>query len=279
MLKIAVLSGKGGTGKTFVSTNLSNVIANCTLLDNDVEEPNARLFFEGEVTNSSPVSLKFPKIDRSLCNNCRLCVDECRFNAIAFLGKPLIFENICHNCGLCAYICPTGAISEVDKEIGHIETLEVKANLTVKSGFLNLLEESGTPIISALNEENKEGTVVVDCPPGSSCLTMEAIRDSDFNLLVSEDTNFSFDNFLLVYKLSELFNKPTAIVINKKTLDVSSKLVEFAKEKNIPILLEVPFSKEIAKINGVGNLITNELPEYRDIFTKLYKDILLEVKK
>lgn len=108
---------------------------------------------------------------------------------------------------------------------------------------------------------------------------MEAIRDSDFNLLVSEDTNFSFDNFLLVYKLSELFNKPTAIVINKKTLDVSSKLVEFAKEKNIPILLEVPFSKEIAKINGVGNLITNELPEYRDIFTKLYKDILLEVKK
>ena len=125
MLKIAVLSGKGGTGNTFISTNLSNVISKCTLLDNDVEEPNSRLFFDGSVTDTLGVFSKVPSINRSLCNNCRLCSDSCRFNAIAFIGKPLIFENICHNCGLCSYICPTGAISEVDKEVGHIETLKV----------------------------------------------------------------------------------------------------------------------------------------------------------
>lgn len=277
MLKIAVLSGKGGTGKTFISTNLSNVIKNCTLLDMDVEEPNSRLFFNGKITKTIPVSQRFPVIDYHKCNNCRICSDNCRFNAIAFVGKPIIIENICHNCGLCSYLCPTKAISEVPKEIGHLEILKVNDNLTVKSGFLNLLEESGTPIIEALNNETNTDTVVIDCPPGSSCLAMEAIKDSDFNVLVSEDTNFSFDNFVAVYELSKLFNKKTCIVINKKTDNVSSKLVEFAKEHNVPVLLEVPFSKEIAHVNGNAHLITNDLPDYKQIFEKLYNDILKEV--
>ena len=279
MLKIAVLSGKGGTGKTFVSTNLSNVIDNCTLLDNDVEEPNSRLFFKGEIINKESVYQKVPIVNEENCDNCRLCADSCKYNAIAFLKKPIILENVCHNCGLCTYICPRNAISEIDKEVGHTETLKVSEKLSVRSGFLNVLEESGTPIIDALNNYPYDNTVVVDCPPGSSCLVMESIRDSDFNLLVSEDTNFSFENFKAVYNLSKLFNKKTGLVINKKTPGVSSELLQFSKDNNIPVLLEIPFDKELSKISSNGELITNALLDYRQKFSELYKAILTEVSK
>ncbi|HKM01454.1 MAG TPA: 4Fe-4S binding protein, partial [Sedimentibacter sp.] len=169
-MKIAVLSGKGGTGKTFISVNLSFVAENSNYIDCDVEEPNGHLFFKPEIVNKEKVYEKIPQVDIDLCSGCRKCVEFCKFNALAFIkDKVFVFDDICHSCGGCMLLCPEKAISEKDKEIGEI--LEGVFNSSnIYTGILNTGEETGVSIIKKLlKSSNDKPYTFIDCPPGSSC--------------------------------------------------------------------------------------------------------------
>lgn len=278
-MKISVLSGKGGTGKTFVTTNLAVVAKNSTYVDCDVEEPNGHLFLKPENVVTHSVAVKIPVVDNDLCNGCRKCVDFCRFNALAYINKVIVFEELCHSCGGCAYVCPMDAITEKDNEIGHIDVGNFN-DVSVISGVLNVGTFSGVPIIEDIKEhiDESKGMVIVDCPPGSGCSVMESIKDADFCLLITEPTVFGIHNMAMVKELVELYKKPYGVIINKSTKG-NNIAKEYCIKEKVNILEEIPFDSEVGKLNSNGKVLVNESEKYNKMFTKLLKNIKAEVNK
>jgi MinD superfamily P-loop ATPase len=277
-MKIAVLSGKGGTGKTFVSTNLARVVESSIYLDCDVEEPNGHLFLKGPVLETNPVALPIPVIDDQLCDGCKKCVDFCQFNALAYTGKRvLVFDKICHSCGGCEIICPQNAIKEIPREIGKIERRSY-GDTTIYTGMLNTGEESGTAIIGELLQKvSEEDSVVIDCPPGSSCVVMDSIKDADYCVLVAEPSIFGAHNLKMVHELVSLFEKPMGIVLNK-TLGDENPSEDYCRENGLDILLRIPWSEELGKYNAEGMIAAEQKDEYRRMFTDLLNLIEEEVR-
>lgn len=287
-MNIAVLSGKGGTGKTLLSVNMAAASESAIYIDCDVEEPNGYLFFKPEAIVEENVSVKIPEVNKELCSGCRKCVDFCKFNALAFIKKaPIVFGDICHSCGGCSLLCPENAITEKDKVIGKIEKGKSQG-IDVYTGILNTGEVSGVPIIEKLLEENRKSSSngevsnniegneklsIIDCPPGSACIVMESIKDADFCVLVAEPTAFGAHNLEMVYELVSLFGKPFGVVLNK-CLDGENPSEEFCKEKGIKILGRVPFEKELGEINSNAKIAARESEKYN----RLFKNILETVK-
>jgi len=278
-MKIAILSGKGGTGKTLVSVNLAAVAKESVYIDCDMEEPNGHLFFKPNDIKRSKVTVKIPVIDYTKCIKCRKCVDFCKFNALAFIkDKIKVYKEICHSCGGCKLICPVGAISEIDKEVGEIQEgyfEEVK----VYTGILDTGKASGSPIIKRLFEESKgnEDITFIDCPPGSACIVMESIKDADYCLLVAESSLFGVHNLQMVSELVTLFNKPHGVILNK--CGEGENLAEiFCNDNKIKIMGRIPFDKKLGTLNSNGLIAVKESEKYNKSFQALLENILMEVR-
>ena len=278
-MKIAVLSGKGGTGKTLVSVNLAASAKESIYIDCDVEEPNGHLFFKPEDIQSEEVSIKIPFVDKNLCNGCRKCVDFCKFNALAYINNKLIvFDEVCHSCGGCVLFCPEKALSEKEKIIGEVQR-GVSENVTVITGILNTGEASGIPIIKKLlsyTTEDKKSTFI-DCPPGCACIVMESIKDADYCILVAEPTSFGVHNLNMVYELVKLFDKRHGAVLNK-CLDGENPAEKFCIEKGIKIFGKIPFGNELGMLNSNALIAARENEKYQDFFTALLQTVTKEVQ-
>lgn len=274
-MKIAVLSGKGGTGKTLVSVNLAAVIKNSTYIDCDVEEPNGHLFFKPTEVKKEAISVKIPLVEHNKCTGCRTCVEFCNFNALAYIGnKVKVFEDICHSCGGCSQFCPEGAISEKDKTIGWIENGQ-SDDVRVISGILNTGEATGVPIIKALLEKGSEDEsyTIIDCPPGSACIVMESIKDADYCILVAEPTLFGVHNLNMVHDLVKLFNKPFGVVLNK-CLEGDNPAEQYCEEKNIDVIGKIFFDKDLGTMNSNGLIVARETSQYQKIFEALLEEAM-----
>lgn len=278
-MKIAVLSGKGGTGKTLVSVNLAAVKGNSTYIDCDVEEPNGHLFFQPDDVQEEEISVKIPKVDHQLCNGCRKCVEFCKFNALAYISNELIvFEEICHSCGGCVILCPEKALTEKNKVIGTIQK-GVSKQVKVYSGILNTGEASGVPIINSLlaGKESEENQMIfIDCPPGSACIVMESIKDVDYCVLVAEPTLFGVHNLNMVYELVQLFQKPFGVVLNK-CLEGKNPAEQFCLERNIKILGRIPFDHELGELTSNAEIAVRKSKKYLAEFSSLLETVKKEV--
>lgn len=269
-MKIAVLSGKGGTGKTLVSVNLAAAASQAVYIDCDVEEPNGHLFFKPEAIEQEEIAIKIPDVDPTRCSGCRRCMDFCKFNALAHTGRKLIiFSEVCHSCGGCVLLCPEKALSEKDKVIGMIRR-GVSRNVKVVSGVLNPGEASGIPIIQKELRYAAEidGLTVIDCPPGSACIAMESIREADYCILVAEPTLFGVHNLAMVHELVRLFGKPHGVVLNK-CLEEENPSEKYCMDQGILILGQIPFDKEIGELNANALILAREREAYRELFSSL----------
>lgn len=278
-MKIAILSGKGGTGKTFVATNLARSAKECVYLDCDVEEPNGHLFLNGPLLFSSKVSLPIPRINQSLCDGCKKCVDFCKFNALAFVqDQVIVFDKICHSCGGCKIVCPQEAIYEIDREIGQVES-RIYENTKIFTGRLLPGEESGTSIIQELLNQVKaeDPLVIIDSPPGSACVVMDSIKDADYCILVAEPSIFGSHNLKMVHELVKMFKKPHAVVLNKSLGD-DNPSKDYCMENNIKILADIPFDKELGKLTAEGKLVVEYDNKAKELFEELLDTILKEVQ-
>ena len=279
-LTVAVLSGKGGTGKTLVSVNLATAAGDAVYLDCDVEEPNGHLFFKPEAVKEETVTVKIPLLDAALCTGCRKCVEFCAFHALAFTGgHPMLFDEICHSFGGCALLCPTGAIRETDKALGTVSS-GVSGGVEVLTGRLNIGEASGIPVIKRLLSKiptSGNHPVFIDCPPGSACAVMESIQDADFCVLVAEPTLFGAHNLAMVYELISLFHKPFGAVLNKCQAGENPSET-FCLEHRIPILGHIPFNSALGALNSEGKIAVRENEHYRELFGSLLEQIGKEAR-
>ena len=279
-MRIAVLSGKGGTGKTLVSVNLAAAAKASTYIDCDVEEPNGHLFFKPEGVQVEKISVKIPKVDHELCNGCRKCVEFCNFNALAYIkNKLIVFDDVCHSCGGCILVCPERALTEKVKVIGKVQK-GVSNEVTVWTGILNTGEATGIPIIKKLLAENNpqaDQLTFIDCPPGSACIVMESIKDADYCVLVAEPTLFGVHNLNMVFELVKLFNKPFGVILNK-CLEEENPAEKFCLENNINILGRIPFDNELGTLNSNSEIAVNRDEKYRELFSSLLNKVTKEVQ-
>ncbi len=276
-MKIAVLSGKGGTGKTFVSVNLAEVREGGIYVDCDVEEPNGHLFFQPVWLETDYITRKLPSVDQDKCNGCRICTDFCKFNALAYIAdQVLVFEEVCHSCGGCTLFCPQNAIKEKDKEVGKVQYGK-SLSTTIYTGTMTTKEISGIPIINALLDKIADKDhVIIDCPPGSACSVMESIKDANYCVLVAEPTIFGSHNLAMVHELVDLYKKPYGVVLNK-CIDGENPSKNYCIKEDIPILMEIPFNEKLGSYKSEGRIPAREDQEFRQMFLDLQERIDQEV--
>jgi MinD superfamily P-loop ATPase len=272
-LIISVASGKGGTGKTTVAVNLALSLNNVQLLDCDVEEPNSHIFIKPLFERSDPVFIPIPVVDKKKCDGCGRCKEVCAYNAIAVTNKKvLIFPELCHGCGSCEYFCPNDALKEEEEEIGVVEIGE-KDGIEFVHGKLNIGKMMAPPVIRAVKKHiSRKKTAIIDVPPGTSCPVITAIKDTDFVILVTEPTPFGLNDLSLAVEVVRKLKIPFGVIINRSSLG-DKKTDKYCAKENISILMRIPFSKKIAEIYSRGDSIVEYLPEYKEKFLRLFKEI------
>jgi MinD superfamily P-loop ATPase len=273
---ISVASGKGGTGKTLVATSLALSLKDShkvMLLDCDVEEPNTHVFLKPDIASSEAVLIPVPKVDEKKCTLCGKCAEVCAYNAIAVLGEHVLtFDQLCHGCGACSYLCPEKAISEEPRETGVVEWGQADG-LEFVHGRLTVGEAMAPPAIRRVKEHiNNEGAVIIDVPPGTSCPVVEAVKDSDFCLLVTEPTPFGLNDLILAVETIRELNIPCGVVLNRAGVG-DAKVEEYCRKENIPVLLTIPLDTEIARLYSKGVPLVEGMPQWKGSFRKLFDRI------
>jgi MinD superfamily P-loop ATPase len=272
---IAVASGKGGTGKTLVATSLALSLSGeykVAFLDCDVEEPNGHVFLKPVLTGRETVTIPVPEVAEERCNYCGKCAQVCAYNAIAVLGNSaLTFPQLCHGCGACTYLCPEGAISEKPRGTGVVEWGEANGVAFIH-GILNVGEAMAPPVIRKVKEHGDSEVAIRDVPPGTSCPVVEAIKGSDFCLLVTEPTPFGLSDLALAVDTVRELGIPCGVVLNRAGLG-DAKTKEYCRKEKIPILLTIPLDTEIARLYARGTALVDGMPRWRDRFGELFKRI------
>jgi MinD superfamily P-loop ATPase len=270
---ISVASGKGGTGKTTISTSLALSLENVQFLDCDVEEPNAHIFLKPHIDQRKPVGILVPEVDTTKCNYCGKCSEVCEFNAIVVIKqKVLFFPELCHGCGGCSYICPEKAIGEVEREIGVIES-GYADNIDFSHGVLNVGEPMAPPLIKQVKRRiTNNKNIIIDASPGTSCPVVETVKDTDFCLLVTEPTPFGLNDLILAVGMLRKLAIPFGVVIN--CADIGDKEVEnYCTSEGIPIVMTIPWDRRIAEAYSTGIPLVEALPDFKNTFSQLYKTI------
>lgn len=270
---ISVLSGKGGTGKTTIATNLAVLMSNSRYVDCDVEEPNGFIFLKPQVKKQIDVEVMIPEINMDKCSGCGKCTQFCYFNALALVkNTPVVFPELCHGCEGCAIICPEQAVDKGNKIVGKVE-VGYRDGMECIRGVLNVGEPAGVPILREIYKLIKDDKVsMVDCPPGSSCSVINSITDSDFALLVTEPTVFGLHDLKIAAQLVKQLKIPAGIIINRSG-EKDNMIEEYCKDEDIPLLGKIPFDRSAAEVYSRGELLVDS-----EKFRGYFQDILDNVK-
>jgi MinD superfamily P-loop ATPase len=276
---ISIASGKGGTGKTTLATNLAlSINKNIQFLDCDVEEPDSHIFLKPKIKKIKNATIPIPEIDKTRCDFCGKCADICAYNALAVLkDKVLIFPNLCHGCGGCSILCPQKAIKEVKRDIGIIE-IGNSSKIEFIHGKLNIGEVMAPPLIRIVKDHiNIEKLVIIDAPPGTTCPVIEAIKGSDFCILVTEPTPFGLNDLIMAVEVLRKLNISFGVVINRSNIG-DDRVDNYCREEDIPVLMRIPYSKDIAISYSEGIPMVERFPEYKNWFLNLYEWVVDRIK-
>ena len=266
-MKITIASGKGGTGKTTLSTNLASYFAEnnkVVLIDLDVEEPNSALFIKGDQILYEDKFKMIPKW-KGECSLCRLCQEVCNFHAVLQLGSEImIFPELCHSCYACSELCPDSALPMIPQKMGELRHFQ-NSHLSFVESRLDIGQEQATPLIAQTKKYideyfSKDFIKIYDSPPGTSCPVIEAVKDSDFIILVTEPTPFGLHDLKLAVETVRELNKKFGVVINRYGIG-NNEVFKYCRQENIPVLAKIPNDRHIAELYSRGELIYKKIPE------------------
>jgi len=276
---VSITSGKGGTGKTTVATNLALSIGKAQLIDCDVEEPNANVFLKAGMEEVEIVEVDIPEVDEEKCDNCGKCSEFCRYNALAVLpSKVLVFPGLCHSCGGCKLVCPRDAISWKKIPIGRIEHGRA-GELDFYHGILNIGEIKTIQLLKELKKKiDRKKDVILDSPPGTSCPMIETISASDYCILVTEPTPFGLHDLKLAVDVVRSIGIPFGVIINRDGIG-NEKVEQYCRNEGIPVLMKIPHSRKIAHLYSEGIAFVSEMDEWRNKFREMFYRIKEEVGK
>jgi MinD superfamily P-loop ATPase len=276
-MQIAVASGKGGTGKTTIATNLACSIARMgktvQYLDCDVEEPNGHIFLKPNIEETQNVTIGVPEVDTKKCDGCGKCGQLCQYSAIICLKDTVMtFEQLCHSCGGCMAICPQAAIKEKQRRIGIAE-FGTADGIYFGAGKLDIGAIQSPALIKHVKRKAiDDGTVIIDVPPGTSCPVIEAVKGADFVLLVTEPTPFGLNDLQLAVEMVRELELAFAVAINRCDIG-DDRVVRYCRQQDIKILLEIPNDRLVAEAYSQGFKIVDALPGYEQKFLQLYEKI------
>jgi MinD superfamily P-loop ATPase len=273
-MKIAIASGKGGTGKTMVAANLAYAVSfttEVTLADCDVEEPNLHLFFPCPSPTTEIVHIQRPVIDAQSCDRCGRCAEFCRYGAIAVAkDRVLTFPALCHSCGGCTLVCPRGALHEEPVRIGVVVRNRPMPGLTLVSGILDEGQPMASPLIRAVKlAAAGSRNIILDSAPGTSCAVVETLDGCDACILVTESTPFGLHDLRLAADVVRRLEVPAGVVINRSD-GCDRPTLEFCQAQDLPVLMTIPFERWIASVQNNGTLIGAAKPAWRTAFTELF---------
>jgi MinD superfamily P-loop ATPase len=278
-MRLAVASGKGGTGKTLVATNLAWRLAarsdGVTYLDADVEAPNGHLFFQPTFTSTARHTVRIPTLGGVACSGCGQCAEACQFGAIVTGREGVtVYPDLCHSCGVCLRACPEQSLGERERETGTVRRGHV-GPMGFVDGTLDLGEVRAVPLIQAVvGESPRSGLAVLDAPPGTSCSAVAAVGGADLVLLVCEPTPFGLHDLELSLQMCEALGVPTAAIINRSDLG-DGRVRSYLADEGVPLVAEVPFDREIATACATGVLASTRLPGFASTMDGL-ADYLLD---
>lgn len=281
-MKIAIASGKGGTGKTTLSTNLAAFFAEeqpIVLSDLDVEEPNSGLFIHGDLVHSEIKHKWIPSWDEDSCTLCGKCQKNCNFHAVIQLGPQImVFPELCHSCFACSELCPSNSLPMIKQRMGEIKHIK-NGNINFVESRLDIGQEQAVPLIGQtldyINQVFPNNSIkILDSPPGTSCPVIEATKNADFVILVTEPTPFGLHDLKLAVETMKELNRPFGVVINRYGLG-NDDVVEYCNDNNIDILAKIPNDRKLAELYAKGNLVYNEISEFKSELQKI-KDYLLK---
>lgn len=283
-IKIAIASGKGGTGKTFVATNLFHALRKAgqevLLVDCDAEAPNALAFFNCHETERIAITQQVPLIDTNKCTFCGRCHEYCRFNAIFMLPSPeviKVIEDLCHSCGACLVACEDGAITEKPIGLGQVSLHSLNGKNELIEARTRIGVMTPVPVIKAAirqSDENK-GIVIMDAPPGTSCPFIHTVNAADYVVLVTEPTPFGVSDLKRSVETLKQMNKPFGVIVNRAGIG-NNEVYQYLQSENIPLLLEIPFDKEIARIYSKGKIVCESMPFLEKELLEISENIIEE---
>lgn len=278
-MKIAIGSGKGGTGKTTVAVALALAATESVqYLDCDVEEPNGDIFLKPAMKDKWPVSLPVPCVDSALCNGCGACNRICQFNAIISLkSTTMVFPELCHGCGGCSLVCPTGAISEMDYEIGCVEK-GLAGSIAFVQGCLTVGRAMSPPVIRSVQcEADDQSLTIIDCPPGTSCPFIAGVKEVDAAILVTEPTPFGLHDLTLAVDTVRQLGIPFGVIINRvHALD--NRVTAYCQAQGIAIFMQIPEQRNVAVAYSKGESLLTAMPELKVGFQQVLKSVSGMVK-
>lgn len=276
-MRIAIASGKGGTGKTTIATNLAVSISQAgravQYLDCDVEEPNGHIFLKPHIDCVEEVTVGVPQVDESKCAGCGRCGQLCQYSAIICIQKHvLIFEQLCHSCGGCMAVCPEFAITEKQRRIGVAEYGAVDG-VAFGHGRLDIGAIRTPALIRHVKRGAKENAIVIlDAPPGTSCPVIEAVKGADFVLLVTEPTPFGLNDLELAVGMVRVLKLPFAVIINRCDMG-DDGVMQYCRREGIDIAMEIPNDRKIAEAYSRGLMMVDVMPKYTAEFRRLYERV------
>lgn len=282
-MRIAVVSGKGGTGKTTLAVNLASYLArkkDCKVnfIDCDVEEPNSHLFLKGDWISEERQYVPVPKIDPERClgESCQKCAQECRFKVLIWmLDHIMVFPELCHGCGLCEYICPVDAIGETRREIGVLRSGDING-INLFGGLLRIGEAMAVPLIDKVKyrgESTDSHVQIVDAPPGTSCPVIKSLQGAEYVIVVAEPTSFGMYDLNLTLELLRKLDFPFGVVINRGGMGGDDCLNLYLHKENIPVLATLPHTREAARAYSEGRLLIDSIPEFEDRFARIWEQV------
>lgn len=275
-MRIAVASGKGGTGKTFVATNLFHLLSgrgeSVTLADCDAEAPNDLLFFKAHKSSSADITHLAPVIDPERCTFCDRCSNWCNYNAVFYVPSARVIkviETLCHGCGACSFACSSGAITEKPVIIGTVSCFKTSGNSPIIEARMKINEMSPVKVIkAAVKEAGTDGIVILDAPPGTSCPFVQTVESADYVVLVTEPTPFGLSDLKQSIETLKIMNRQYGVIINRSNIG-DDGVKRYLEAESIPLLAEINYDPDIARAYSEGKLVTDNDRLLKTLFASL----------